>query len=388
MNRYNNFNKYNQDRQQNKTPTIKDISKDMYLSMFAMRVYFMEFALDWQLKTEDNFKGSDIAKCKELFHTKGLIHTGTYSTLNELFRECIYLSNPHIERIDNLNPITYRRTLTFKKLFESTLRDEILTNFKDNETIMIYYKTLQSKYKSYEFIKHQKIKEEKELDYREVKNPNGTSYLKPTIKKRQTELLYFEVRAEYLLSNPHRAETEKDKLMLQIQQEKVSDLKLLSNGSNTDLVLYNQEEQGIIQEYHTKFIDMKKQLAFNNRSKTINISEVNNDIKTIKNNKLNDSSEFGLDKESYIITKDKCKDIKDLNKQEINKSAKDIFMEEQEDVYQVFGDMIATVEKVKKIEVMIEDKNKNYLIKQMKQGNDKQRKSARVSYENLYGVLE
>ena len=384
-----------------KTLTINDIPKDIYLSMFAIRVYFMEFAIDHQLKAEDNFKGADITKCKDLFHKLGFIHTSSYSSLNELYRECIYLTNPNIDRIDKINPITYRRTLTFKNLFETQLKNLIFDNFKDHEPLLIFYNSLEKKFKSYEFIKSQKLKEERELDHREVKNPSGNNYFKPTVKKRNKELLFFQVRAEFLLENPDRCITDRDLKLLEVQTNKENDLKLLLHNTSSNQLVVREDKKNVLTEYKEELINIYDNFKRMNRPDTIHKSNVDEDIKSIKKNKLNDESDEGIDKEADRIDKQKVKDIKEINKEESKKTIQDSFMEETttlEDVFANFGADTRNVTNKELREIDLkdidlkrleyEDKDKLYLKKQMKQGNKDQQKKARKMFEKNYGAVE
>lgn len=239
--------------QRKKQLTSDDIKSDLYLSKFAIRVFFTEFALDWQLKTEDNFSTSDLTKCKKLFEELGYISTGVYSELSESVRECLYLTNPNIERIDRVNPICYRRTNNFFRDCKDFLMDEIIKQWKDNESILTFYQKLVKKHQSMKIIKENKHKEELELEYRTVRTPDKINYDKPTLKLRNNDIAFLEARAELLHEGKILPINDRDKLLLQVQQQKVE---LLSSVCGSDLIVIDEDKKSITKSFEIELIDI------------------------------------------------------------------------------------------------------------------------------------
>ena len=56
---------------------IEDIKEDLYLSKFAIRVFYMGYAIDSQFKM-DNFQTGDLNKAKKLFDELGLMEPTTW----------------------------------------------------------------------------------------------------------------------------------------------------------------------------------------------------------------------------------------------------------------------------------------------------------------------
>lgn len=257
-------------KKEKKALTIEDIKEDLYLSKFAIRVFFMGYAIDSQFKM-DNFQTGDLNKAKKLFDELGLISTSYYSDLKELDRECIYLSNPNFDKIDKQNPICYVSNQYFNSI-GGNLIVELSDKWQSNAGVMDLVNNLQKKKDSFKILRLEKYKQEKTLLMREVRMP-GTTYHKPTIKKREMDIAFLDARSELLHEGKITAKNELDEQLLQLQNTKILQIEHIKSNDSTALVVINKNTDLIEVEYKNNLLTVKDNYDNNKKFKNINSSD-------------------------------------------------------------------------------------------------------------------
>ena len=337
--------------------TIDQIKEDIDFSIFVTRLFYVGYSLDWVCMNTHKMKQSNIndyvSKLKEL----GLITITNITKANENLIECLNKQHPnYYKNVDFKTDVIYLKTIS---LFSNkNLMLDIKDKWKDNEYFNTAYLQIEQEYVTTQYLLT-KLKETNSAEGTRSKSfPDGTTIQIETSKQKQLNMFASQEKKFSIGNNK----------VLEIEERKGTALTL--KQTNDMLALKTRESNEILRE-NAKRDNLDKQ--------------VKEDFKEIARNKLNDESDFGIDRQADKINKDKIKEIKGLTKKESGKSVLDIIMDESNESNKVIDDSYVKIkEKVKKIEVTRDDKDKKYLLNKIKMGC----KISKKAYEKNYGAVE
>ena len=340
--------------------TIDNIKDNIDFSIFLTRLFYVGYSLDYVCMISHKMKQSDINTFVSRLKELGLITIINITKANENLIECLNKQHPnYYKNVDFKTDVIYLRTNT---LFENkNLIFDIKDKWNDNEYYNSAYLQIENEYITTQYL-NKKLKQVNSFEGKRSKSfPDGTTIQIDTTKQKllnviaKQEVKFIVNKEKNLLIENHKGTEitlKQTNTMLQLEQRDLNE-KLREVARRDNIEKLAKEEFKSINKFNS---EQDKQLE--------KLSENNNNV--------------------YNLNK---KEIKEINNRVDVDSFSDILDHVAPDTINIKASHLIN-QSVKKVWSDRELKDRNYLLRQMKQGNKDQQKKARKMFEKNYGAVE